>query len=40
MIIPKDYDDLMHEVAESFRAGNFGLFEWELDTLKEFVNNF
>lgn len=40
MIIPEEYDNLMHEVAESFRAGNFKLFKWELETLKEFVNNF
>ena len=40
MIIPKDYDSLMYEVAENFRAGCFNLFEWELETLKEFVNNF
>ena len=40
MIIPKDYDSLMYEVAENFRAGSFNLFEWELKTLKEFVNNF
>ena len=40
MIMPKDYDSLMHEVAENFRAGNFSLFEWELETLKEFVYNF
>ena len=40
MIIPKDYDSLMYEVAENFRAGSFNLFEWELETLKEFVNNF
>ena len=40
MIIPKEYDSLMCEVAENFRAGNFNLFEWELETLKEFVNNF
>ena len=30
----------MYEVAENFRAGSFNLFEWELETLKEFVNNF
>ena len=30
----------MCEVAESFRAGSFALFEWELETLKELVNNF
>ena len=40
MIIPKEYDSLMCEVAENFRAGSFALFEWELETLKEFVNNF
>ena len=40
MIIPKDYDSLMYEVAENFRAGSFALFEWELGTLEEFVNNF
>ena len=40
MIIPKEYDNLMCEVTESFRAGSFGLFEWELATLEEFVNNF
>ena len=40
MIIPKEYDSLMHEVAENFRAGSFGLFEWELETLEEFVINF
>jgi len=40
MIIPKEYDSLMYEAAESFRAGNFNLFEWELETLEEFVNNF
>ena len=40
MIIPEEYDSLMHEVAESFRAGSFNLFEWELETLKEFVDNF
>ncbi|MBE6025367.1 MAG: hypothetical protein E7229_00490 [Clostridiales bacterium] len=40
MIIPKDYDSLMYEVAENFRAGSFALFEWELETLEEFVNNF
>lgn len=40
MIIPEEYDSLMHDVAESFRAGSFALFEWELETLEEFVNNF
>ena len=40
MIIPKEYDSLMYEVAENFRTGNFALFEWELETLEEFVNNF
>ena len=40
MIIPKEYDSLMCEVAENFRAGSFALCEWELETLKEFVNNF
>ncbi len=40
MILPKEYDSLMCDVAESFRAGNFVLFEWELETLEEFVNNF
>ena len=40
MEIPKEYDRLMYEVAENFRAGNFALFEWELETLKEFVDNF
>lgn len=40
MIIPKEYDSLMYEVAESFRAGSFALFEWELETLEVFVNNF
>ena len=40
MTIPKDYNSLMYEVAENFRAGSFNLFEWELETLKEFVNNF
>ena len=40
MRIPKEYDSLMYEVAENFRAGNFALFEWELETLEEFVNNF
>ncbi len=40
MIIPKEYDSLMCDVAERFRAGSFALFEWELETLKEFVNNF
>lgn len=37
---PKEYDNLMYEVAENFRAGSFTLFEWELETLEEFVNNF
>ena len=40
MIIPEEYDSLMYDVAERFRAGSFALFEWELETLKEFVNNF
>ncbi len=40
MKIPEGYDSLMYEIAESFRAGSFGLFEWELETLKEFVDNF
>ena len=40
MLIPKEYDSLMYDVAERFRAGSFALFEWELETLKEFVNNF
>ena len=40
MIIPKEYDSLMYDIAERFRAGSFALFEWELETLKEFVNNF
>jgi hypothetical protein len=40
MIIPEEYDNLMYDVAERFRAGNFALFEWELETLEEFVNNF
>ena len=40
MIIPEEYDSLMYEVAENFRAGSFALFEWELETLEEFVDNF
>lgn len=40
MIIPKEYNSLMYDVAESFRAGSFELFGWELETLEEFVNNF
>ena len=40
MIISKEYDSLMYDIAERFRAGSFALFEWELETLKEFVNNF
>ena len=42
MIIPKEYDSLMYdyELQERFRAGAFGLFEWELAALREFVNNF
>lgn len=40
MIIPKEYNSLMYDVAESFRAGSFVLFEWELEILEEFVNNF
>lgn len=32
MIIPKEYDSLMCEVAENFRAGSFALFEWELES--------
>ena len=40
MIIPKGYDSLMYEVAENFRAGSFALFEWEMETLEEFLNNF
>ena len=40
MIIPKKYDSLMYDIAERFRAGSFALFEWELETVKEFVNNF
>ena len=40
MILPEEYDSLMYDLVGRFRAGDFGLFEWELDTLKEFVNNF
>ena len=40
MIIPKEYDSLMYDVAERFRAGSFALFDWELETIKEFVDNF
>lgn len=40
MIIPKEYDSLMYDIAERFRAGSFGLCERELETLEEFVNNF
>lgn len=40
MIKPEEYDSLMYDVAERFRAGSFVLFEWELETLEEFVNNF
>lgn len=40
MIIPEEYDSLMYDIVERFKAGSFGLFEWELEMLKEFVNNF
>ena len=42
MIISKEYEKLMeyNELPERFRAGDFGIFEYEGDILSEFVDNF
>ncbi len=42
MIISKEYERLMFydELPERFRAGDFGLFEDEIATLKGFVDSF
>ncbi len=42
MIISKEYERLMYydELPERFRAGDFGLFEDEIATLKGFVDSF
>ncbi len=42
MIISKEYERLMcyDELPERFRAGDFGLFEDEIATLKGFVDSF
>ena len=42
MIISKEYERLMSydELPERFRAGDFGLFEDEIATLKDFVDSF
>lgn len=42
MIISEEYNRLMEysELPERFRAGDFGLFEEEIATLREFVDNF
>ncbi len=42
MIISKEYERLMFydELPERFRAGDFGLFEDEIATLRGFVDSF
>ena len=42
MIISKEYEKLMeyNELPERFRAGDFGIFEYEGAILREFVDNF
>ncbi len=42
MIISEDYNRLMYydELPERFRAGDFGLLEEEIETLREFVDSF
>ena len=42
MIISKEYERLMFydELPERFRAGDFGLFEDEITTLRDFVDSF
>ena len=42
MIISKEYERLMYydELPERFRAGDFGLFEDEIATLRGFVDSF
>ena len=42
MIITKEYEKLMeyNELPERFRAGDFGIFEYEGEILREFVDNF
>ena len=42
MIITKDYRRVMDtgDLPERFHSGDFGIFEFEVDTLKEFVDNF
>ena len=42
MIISKEYEKLMeyNELPERFRAGDFGIFEYEREILREFVDNF
>ncbi len=42
MIISEEYENLMFysELPERFRAGDFGLFEEELATLRGFVDSF
>ena len=42
MIISEEYKRLMlyYELPERFRAGDFGLLEEEIATLKDFVHNF
>jgi len=42
MIISKEYERLMYydELPDRFRAGDFGLFEDEIATLRSFVDSF
>ena len=42
MIVSEEYKRLMlyYELPERFRAGDFGLLEEEIATLKDFVHNF
>ncbi len=42
MKISEEYERLMHysELPERFRAGDFGLLEEEIATLREFVDSF
>ena len=42
MIISKEYERLMYydELPDRFRAGDFGLFEDEIATLRGFVDSF
>ena len=42
MVITEDYKRLMdhNELPERFRAGDFGIFDFEEDILREFIDNF